>query len=387
MYPPHSQGGYEAVWQAAVERLRAAAHEVVVLTTDYRTPGLEGPGHEAGVHRELRWYWHDDGFPKRSLAQCLALERHNASVFGAYVRELSPDVVTWWAMGGMSLSLVTRAARTGLPAVGVVGDDWMFYGPMVDGWTKRLADRPRLGRLLERITRVPARFEPPADAPWLFVSDAVRTTSLSAHARLRDARIAHSGISGAMFPRAPTRPWEWRLLYVGRIDRRKGIDTAIQALAELPEEARLSVLGTGDDDFALELAALVRTLGVSDRVRFGARPREALHEEYAAADLLLFPVRWEEPWGLVPLEAMSVGTPVIATASGGSSEYLRHEENCLVYRPPDDVQELAGAIRRLATDEPLRKRIREAGFATAAIHSEEAFQRALSEALEGVLAR
>ncbi len=53
--------------------------------------------------------------------------------------------------------------------------------------------------------------------------------------------------------------------------------------------------------------------------------------ELAAADALLFPVQWEEPWGLVPLEAMASGTPVVATGTGGSGEYLRDGDNCLVY--------------------------------------------------------
>ena len=57
---------------------------------------------------------------------------------------------------------------------------------------------------------------------------------------------------------------------------------------------------------------------------------------YAAADAVLFPVSWEEPWGLVPLEAMAVGRPVLASrAGGGPAEYLRAGENCL--HSPDDA--------------------------------------------------
>ncbi len=99
------------------------------------------------------------------------------------------------------------------------------------------------------------------------------------------------------------------------------------------------------------------------------RPREELPAAYAEADALLFPVRWEEPWGLVPLEAMAVGTPVVATGTGGSGEYLRDGENALVIGRDAEPSDLSGALRRLAGDADLRRRLREGGIATAvAVH-------------------
>src|ERR1700736_5501624 len=75
MYPPHHTGGYELVWRAAVEHLRAAGHEVRVLTTDHHTAAGETDG--PGIHRELRWYWRDHRYPRRGLLACLRVERHN----------------------------------------------------------------------------------------------------------------------------------------------------------------------------------------------------------------------------------------------------------------------------------------------------------------------
>jgi glycosyltransferase involved in cell wall biosynthesis len=382
MYPPHSQGGYELVWRSAVEYLRRRGHRVRVLTTDYRIPGLRAESEDEDVHRELRWYWRDHRFPRRRLAASFALERHNAAVLDRHLEDLSPDVVVWWSMGGMSLSLVGRVSRARIAAAGVVADDWMLYGPQVDGWCRTFAGRPRLGTLVERVTGIPTRFEPPAGTPWVFVSDAVRQTSLLPGHRLADTQVAHHGIDPTLFPQASERSWSWRLVYAGRIDPRKGIDTAVRALPLLPAEATLRVLGRGDDAHLEELRALVRELGLDARVEFGHLPRERLHTAYAEADVVLFPVRWEEPWGLVPIEAMSVGRPVVATGSGGSSEYLRHEENCLVFRPVDDAGELAAAVSRLAEDEALRRRLREAGFATAARFGEERFHHVLEAALE-----
>ncbi len=87
---------------------------------------------------------------------------------------------------------------------------------------------------------------------------------------------------------------------------------------------------------------------------------------------MLFPVTWPEPFGLVPLEAMACGRPVVATATGGAAEYLRDGENCLIV-PVDDPQSLAAAVQRLAADEALRAGLVAGGHATAARLTQDAW--------------
>ena len=99
---------------------------------------------------------------------------------------------------------------------------------------------------------------------------------------------------------------------------------------------------------------------------------------------MLFPVLWEEPWGLVPLEAMAVGTPVIATGAGGSGEYLEDGVNCTIYAPREDPAALAAAVRGLAGDPPLRAKLRAGGLATADRFPESGFNAAVREALAAV---
>lgn len=96
---------------------------------------------------------------------------------------------------------------------------------------------------------------------------------------------------------------------------------------------------------------------------------------YRDADAVVFPVEWPEPWGLVPLEAMALGRPVLATGRGGSGEYLVDGVNSLLFRAGEPAA-LAGALRTLAGDEQLRERLRRAGYETATRHTEEAFNRA-----------
>lgn len=383
-YPPPSNGGYEVMAAGAVEALRRSGHEVTVLTTlpdpSDRQPAATAADHD--VSRELRWYWREHRFPPISLRDTIALERHNATVLARHLAGLDPELVLWWAMGGMSLSLLTQVKRAGVPAVGVVGDEWLAYGPAVDGWTRRFRGRrAALAPFAERLTGVPAIAEPAIAARWVFISEHLRSEAEAAGISPADSVVAHPGVDPARFaPRAPE-PWRWRLLYCGRIDPRKGIATAIEALAELPPEAQLTIDGDGDRHHAAELAALADRLGLGPRVSFRCSEQPDVPAAYADADAIVFPVRWKEPWGLVPLEAMSVGRPVLASrAGGGAAEYLRDGENCLQFAP-GDATALASAVLRLAGAPELRSSLIRSGAETAARFTDRGFHEALEREL------
>jgi len=375
IYPPQAPGGgYELTWQSCVRHLRARGHDVRVLASDHSEAGVDEPD-EGDVHRELRWYLRDHDFPRLPLREVIGLERWNARVLRRHLDEFAPDVVSWWGMGGMSMGLVERVRRARVPAVGVVEDEWLNWGPRVDGWTRLFRHRPRAGWVAERFTGLPTRPQLGDAALWVFCSD---HTERRAHEEwgIPDRRVARLGIDDQLFQKAEPRPWRWQLLYLGRMDPRKGVDVAVDALAHLPDEARLVLQGRGDERYIEEL----KRAGAS-RVSFSQRPRNELPGVYAEADVVLFPVQWEEPWGLVPLEAMAVGRPVVATGTGGGREYFRHEQNCLIYEPRDSPEALAAAVRRLAEDPELRERLRVGGFETAACYTEHLHNEAVEAAL------
>jgi glycogen(starch) synthase len=387
MYPPHFEGGYELVWRSAVRHLRDRGHTVRVLASDYRAedPDPEIP-EDPDVHRDLHWYWRDHSVVRLGPRTSLELERHNARVVRAHLGEFSPDVVAWWAMGAMSLSMIELVRGSGVPAVGFVHDRWMLYGPDVDSWQQGTRRLGPLAGTLGAIARVPARVDLGRAGRWLFSSDALRN-EVTSEVPLPDTGVVRPGIEPGLFPAAPEAEWEGRLLYLGRIDPPKGVANAVRAIASLPGRS-LDIVGTGAAWHEAELRELVRELGAEDRISFrGHVPRAQLAETYAAADAVVFPVLWEEPWGLVPLEAMAVGRPVIATGSGGSGEYMRHERNCLIFRPRDDPAALADAVRRLEEDAALRRGLRENGFETAARHTEDAFNEAVVRELEEAAGR
>jgi glycosyltransferase involved in cell wall biosynthesis len=292
-------------------------------------------------------------------------------------------------MGALSLGLLEEVAAAGLPLVLVVCDDWLVYGERADLWRRALGGSRLRSRAAAAVTGLRTGWPGP-DAPLrvVWVSRSVRDRArASAPWFPGDGVVIGSGIDRTDFPdrgAGPDRDWRWRLLQVGRLDPRKGIETSVRALAALPGGAVLDVVGRGDEGHRRHLQDLAEGLGVGDRVRFSARPRSELAALYAAADVALFPPVWEEPFGLVPLEAMACGTPVVATGTGGSADFLADGHNCLLV-PPGDAGALAAAVQRLAADPALRRRLVEHGLATAREHDADRYAERLLDEHRAVL--
>lgn len=369
MYPPHAYGGYEQSCRDVVERWRVHGHAVLVLTSTIRVPGVdeEAEGRDE-VRRLLRLYWADHQILNPSLRVRYQVERSNQKVVDAAIDDFAPDVISAWAMGTMSLGILATAARRRLPIVSVVCDDWPCYAPVVDAWMRPLQTRPRLARAVGLLTGLEVVL-PSLDGAGTgcfvsqFLLDTVRDRSPWS---FPDATVVYSGIKTEEFPFAQPRsvPFEWNLLYVGRIDPRKGIETVVRALAQCPEHASLTIVGNGDDRHLAELRSLAVSLGLGDRVRFQASPRSELADVMHASDALVFPSVWDEPFGLVPVEAMATGLPVVGTPVGGAAEFLVDGVNCLQF-PPGDVHALVDRLHTLAGDQQLRARLVDGGRATA----------------------
>jgi len=161
------------------------------------------------------------------------------------------------------------------------------------------------------------------------------------------------------------------ILFTGRIERLKGIDTLFRAVAMLRGQRgdwdwrTMSVAVIGGDpseagqqanEEMARLHALRSALGLDDVITFlGARDQDALQYYYAAAEVLVMPSHYES-FGMVALEAMACGTPVIASDVGGLSTLVQHNQTGLRVRA-NDPAELARAIERLLDDEALRRRM------------------------------
>jgi glycosyltransferase involved in cell wall biosynthesis len=372
LYPPHHYGGYELSCRDVVERWRRRGHEVLVLTSNLRLRGVDDPPSErsTGVWRDLPIAFSDTQLVSPPIRSRPAIERAAERSLAHAIEACRPDVVSLWHMAALPFGLITTLARSSTPVVYVVCDDWLSYAARMDPWMRLFVGRPRLGRLVERFFGIAATVpDVGASGSFCFVSEVTRQRSIE-HTQwsFPVATVTYSGIDIDDFPIEHTteeRPWRWRLLHVGRLDERKGIATAVEALAHLPADAELQILGTGDEAYRHQLQQTADRVGASQRVHFGAVSRSELRRHYHEADVFVFPTNWEEPFGLVPLEAMACGTPVVATGRGGSGEFLVDGINCLRF-PAEDAPSLAEQIRRLAVDAALRRRLVTAGSQTAA---------------------
>ena len=251
MYPPHYLGGYELMCRDAVEQWRHDGHSVSILTTTFRVDGADAEA-DNRVWRDLDWYWHDHELVDPPFRARLAIEHANHHALATALDATTPDVVSVWNMGAMSLGLLSTVVERGIPLVFCVCDEWPLYAPDLDAWGRRYRGHPLLAKAVRRLTGVPTTLaDLGAAGPFCFISDRTRRRAEELGPwKLQDSTVVYSGVDQRDFPvpaaSPPPRPWSWRLLYSGRIDERKGIETAIRAVTHLPTAARLAILGRGD---------------------------------------------------------------------------------------------------------------------------------------------
>ena len=205
-------------------------------------------------------------------------------------------------------------------------------------------------------------------------------------------RVIPNAIHSAAFVRAagPRAPGPVRILFVGMLSARKGLDELGAALARL--------LADGVRNFVLDLLGGEEVLGDGKRYRqrfheMGLDPWIRFHglktgtdklDFYHRADLFVLPSR-SESFGIVNLEAMASGLPVISTRTGAVPEYIISGEHGLLIEPGDSAA-LAHALHRLIEDEPLRTRLGAAGQRQAERYDWRVVGRALERLYDDILA-
>jgi phosphatidylinositol alpha-mannosyltransferase len=159
------------------------------------------------------------------------------------------------------------------------------------------------------------------------------------------------------------RPGEHRILFLGRLDARKGIESLLRALPTVLKSipgARLAVVGRGPME--PRARRICGELGVSASVDFlGVVHPEDLPRHYASCDVYCAPGLGGETLGIVLLEAMASGAPVVASRIPGYDETVRDGVDGILV-PPGDADALASALIRILTDESQRRALAAAGL-------------------------
>jgi glycosyltransferase involved in cell wall biosynthesis len=345
-YPP-ALGGVEIHVEAIARGLLAHGHEVEIVTTDLardrpftRLPP-SGCSHPFPIrrHRAVRFLPAPHGLGIVAPGMGLDLLSARADVVHAHAFGMAP---TWLAAAARRLRSTPLVIETHADAGrGTSGSQ--AYARAVTRLTLRPADRIVVQTQLE------ANLLSSIGAPEeriVLIPDGIDLTEF------------------AGLPARPSSSLCRTVLFVGRLyPEQKGLEPLVRAFARLPPELGLELRLVGEDWGGVGLVEhLALELHVRDRITLtGPLPRAALLEEYARADLFVLPSLFE-PFGIVLLEAMAAGLPIVATCVGGIPEVVADGVNALLC-PPNDPPALAMAIERLARDSALRSRFARSGSA------------------------
>lgn len=174
-------------------------------------------------------------------------------------------------------------------------------------------------------------------------------------------------------------PEDFVVVFCGRITPEKGIQKLVEAFLELDDpHCKLMVVGSPffgtktSDPFMEELRQ--KAAALESRITFtGFIHNEQLPQYYAAADLACFPALWQEPAGLVAIEAMACGLPILATRSGGMPEYLEGSDAVLLPQDETLVENLKKNILLLKKSPDRRAEMSRKGQQTAQRYSRQAY--------------
>lgn len=348
-------GGAEVIVWEQMRGLRDAGHECVLLATSDKK-GLDRSELEgitvwkAGI-RNVYWPYHKKrpAVPLRLLWH--ALDSYNP-LMQAYLRDIvgreKPELASLHNLPGWSAASWTTLAQLGVPTVQVLHD---FYPICVKALMYR-GQRNCAGQCDGcRAFRLPHRALSCRLTAVVGVSRFVleRHSSLGYFKGVPIQRVIHNA-------RAPlalgtekisdTGPHaELRFGFIGRLDPTKGIEQLIEAfLAADLHNAELWIAGSGKQHVEERMHSKTR----DPRVRFlgHVAPREF----YPQVDAVVVPSLYNEPLGLVVVEALAFGKPVIGSRRGGIPEMISHGENGLLFEP-DTPGELKAALEAMADDD------------------------------------
>lgn len=251
----------------------------------------------------------------------------------------------------------------------------VWYRPICPLGTKLLPDNTTChsppGVVCYRTGCLPLRDWPPLMFQmnlwrrWRNVFDLIVANSEALRRRLINEGIAPVEVVLNGVKETPGRPplkTPPTAVFAGRLVREKGVDLLLRAFAmvtpKIPE-ARLIICGEGPERLRLEELVLELNLSACVSMR-GLQPHQEVARMFGEAWAVAVPSRWEEPFGLVALEAMMAGAPVVASHSGGLAEIVRDGQTGFLV-PPGDVDALAEALFRLLRDRQLSERFGQAG--------------------------
>lgn len=413
---PEHYAGVEIVTLGLAQELRTRGHETFVLAPKRSIPDNNIQPGEVEDYEYAGVPVRRVGRPKEGVFRSYRLNYENevmARRTREYMQEIRPDIVHAEHFQGLSATVIPAIKEFGVPLVYTATDFWtvcpvvdlrrhdgvMCEGPELTHCVRCVASRHSgfiTGRMMEavvgntpdaalkiagRLSETPLSKTFPLNQIWALkerpgyirehmeqVDHIVAYTHL-----MRDLLLANGigeGKIGVSYygvdtspisegPRNRNMPPPLRIGFIGTLAPHKGCDTLVRAVKSLPQElgATLHIYGNLKR-FELFLEELRGIAGDDERINFaGPFPREKVGWILSELDVLVVPSRWYENQPGVIFEAFAAGMPVVATDLGGMSEFVRHEENGLLFEL-ESAEDLAHQLRRLGEETGLLEKLR-----------------------------
>ena len=397
LYPPFFMGGYELACRDVVEGLKKRGYEVKVFTSTY---GVNKLVYDDSVYRIF-----SPRYPLRQYGRwkilyfipLLLSELNDWRRFLQFYKKVSPDIVYIWNGLGLSYSLLFKIQKMDIPVVFYIFEHWLskmhenpspegfslYLEPWIGFWMKREKNilmkiaKGILGSLLS-VLGFTVTFKPFPLKNVHYACKMMKEDALGIGLPVEKSRVIYygldldEGIFSAPMSESPRNVNEksvpLRLLYVGNLLPSKGAHTLIEAISILESKGidfTLTIVGKKlDQTYYDTLINSVEEKRLTSKVSFELDlVREDLHGIYKEHHILIIPSIWKEPMGLVLLEGMVAGIPIIHTGVGGTREILEEGENCLLFSP-GNTEELAEQIEKLIKDRILYSKLSKAGKRT-----------------------
>ncbi len=340
-------GGLEVFSANLVRALKKRGHVCEVITnSDFVA------GHQIGDFEGTRV--HAFAFlPTLQHGRLKSLARQHRAC-SRIVEDFRPDVIHLHGMSRSMLPFILQQKRRRRPALVTLHDNLTYRGPL-----------HMAGSVLGRVDTIAA------------VSEYMRKEALDFDPRLEKRLVTVRNALPEPASAFTPPPAPRHILMPGRMVKDKGIDLAIQAFLQVASrfpDAVLTIAGDGEERTHLE--ALARDSEFAPRISFlGVVPPEKMPQLIANHALVLMPSRWQEPFGLVALEASQMGRPVIASRVGGIPEIIEDGVTGLLFEK-GDVAGLTQALHSLLEDSAKCARMGRA--AQAHVSSDFRFEKLLS---------
>ena len=350
-FPPDAVGGYEVTARDTLTHLARRGHDIAVLTAAPEKPLDECNAAAFPIERTLRRLPYSipagNRFLDRLNASCI--HAHNYRVTREAIGRHAPDCIYLWSGALLTAGVPAACEASNMPLACHLGDTWFLEaagrrGRGIGGMAMRL-----LRRLLGSREAVldPRRWR------HIYVSHFLRNHYRTCGIEAAASEVIYNGSEFASPPPAwsATPPALFRLCFAGRLHPSKGVEMLLNAFAHMQDmPLHLDIFGAGQPDYERHLRAQASTMGLQERISWHGRvSHAALCDGYARSHLFCMPSLWEEPFGLVVIEAMAQGLPVVATRRGGLPELVAPGTGLLADAEPTTF---AAAMRALLSDWP-----------------------------------